>query len=64
MKVGIVVFPGTNCEEDTFRTLKYLGFDNFEFYNELEKMGFVVHKDFSSNYNKTIFSKRVLFFQG
>lgn len=35
MKVGIVVFPGTNCEEDTFRTLKYLGFKcSYIFHNE------------------------------
>lgn len=26
MKAGIVVFPGTNCEEDTFQALTFLGY--------------------------------------
>ena len=35
MKVGIVVFPGTNCEEDTYRALKFLGFNcSYIFHNE------------------------------
>ena len=35
MKIGIVVFPGTNCEEDTFRALKFLGYKcSFIFHNE------------------------------
>ena len=35
MKVGIVVFPGTNCEEDTFHALKFLGFNcSYIYHNE------------------------------
>lgn len=35
MKVGIIVFPGTNCEEDTFCALDFLGFDcSYIFHNE------------------------------
>ena len=35
MKVGIIVFPGTNCEEDTFHALKFLGFNcSYIYHNE------------------------------
>ena len=35
MKVGIIVFPGTNCEEDTFCALEFLGFKcSYIFHNE------------------------------
>lgn len=35
MKVGVIIFPGTNCEEDTFRALKFLGFKcSYIFHNE------------------------------
>lgn len=38
------------------KTLKYLGFDNKDFYSELEKRKFKVYKDMQSNYNRTAFS--------
>ncbi len=27
MRAGVVVFPGTNCEVDTYNALSYLGYD-------------------------------------
>lgn len=35
-------------------TLKYLNYDNKDFWNFLEKENFVLHKNFDSNYNRTI----------
>lgn len=38
------------------KTLKYLGFDNKEFYKELNNRKFKVYKDMQSNYSRTLFS--------
>lgn len=46
MKAGVVVFPGTNCEEETFYVLKELaGFDTYYVWHEerkLEKYSLIV----------------------
>lgn len=37
MLAAIAVFPGTNCDKDTYRALKYLGWDcNFIWHNETD----------------------------
>lgn len=42
MKVGIVVFPGTNCEDDTYQALKFLGY----------KCNYIFHSDNALNLAK------------
>lgn len=39
------------CGDDS---LKYFGYDNSKFYEQLEKENFKVYKNFESNYNRTI----------
>ena len=38
------------------RTLKYLGYDNSDFYNALKNRGFTVYENIESNYSRTIIS--------
>ena len=62
----IKISPKKECKRDIYfilldmyagsNTLKSLGYDNTSFYKSLEKKGFKVYENFTSNYNKTIFT--------